>query len=88
MVVVRRVSDGEMTAIDFEDEVLRWICGYAPQGGRKTMFYDELKGEWDMHSAGDLVMCLGDFDGHVGRHIDGFDGIHGGHGVGEKNFEG
>ena len=23
-----------------------------------------------MHSAGDLVMCLGDFNGHVGRHID------------------
>ena len=26
-----------------------------------------------MHSVGDLVMCLGDFNGHVGRHIDGFD---------------
>ena len=22
-------------------------------------------------SAGDLVMCLGDFNGHVGKHIDG-----------------
>ena len=26
-----------------------------------------------MHSADDFVMCLGDFNGHVGRHIDGFD---------------
>ena len=26
-----------------------------------------------MHSGGDLVICLGDFDGHIGRHIDGFD---------------
>ena len=26
-----------------------------------------------MHSADDLVMCLNDFNGHVGRHIDGFD---------------
>ena len=26
-----------------------------------------------MHSAGDLI-CLGEFNGHVGRHIDGFDG--------------
>ena len=25
-----------------------------------------------MHSADDLVMCLGDFNGHIGRHIDGF----------------
>ena len=24
----------------------------------------------------DLVVCLGDFNGHVGRHIDGFDGVH------------
>ena len=27
-----------------------------------------------MHSAGDLVMCLGDLNGHIGRHIDGVDG--------------
>ena len=31
----------------------------------------------------DLVMCLGDIDGHVGRHIDGLDGVHGGYGVGQ-----
>ena len=37
-----------------------------------------------MHSAGDLVMCLGDFSGHVGRHIDGFHGVHGGYGVGQS----
>ena len=30
-----------------------------------------------MHSAGDLAMCLGDINGHIGRHIDGFDGVHG-----------
>ena len=38
-----------------------------------------------MHSADDLVMCLDDFNGHVSRHIDGFDG---GHGVDQRNFEG
>ena len=35
-----------------------------------------------MHSAGDLVMCLGECNGHLGGHIDGFDGILGGYGVG------
>ena len=44
------------------------------QSGRsfkeKQSFYDELKGEWDMHSSDDLVMCLDVFNGHVGRHID------------------
>ena len=41
-----------------------------------------------MHSADDLVMCLGDINGHIGRHIDGFDGLHGGYGVGQRNLEG
>ena len=62
---------------------------YAPQSGRlvkeKQSFYDELKGYLDMHSAGDLVMCLGDFNEHVGRHNDGFDGAHGRYGIGQKN---
>ena len=35
-------------------------------------FYDELKCKWDMHSADNLIMCLGDVNGHIGRHIDGF----------------
>ena len=66
----------------FEGDVLRLICGHAPQIGRHLeeiqTFYVEQKYEWYMHSAGDLVMCLGDYNGHVGRHIDGLDGVHGG----------
>ena len=30
-----------------------------------------------MHSAGDLIMCLGDINGYIGRHIAGFDLVHG-----------
>ena len=33
-----------------------------------------------MHSADDLVLCLGDVNGQMGRHIDGFDGVHRGYG--------
>ena len=80
MLEVRRVSDRVMTVVVFAEDVLRLICGYAPQSGRglneKQSFYDELKYEWDMHSADNLVMCLGDINGHVGRHIDGFDEVH------------
>ena len=54
----------------------------------KRSFYDELKCEWDMHSAVDLLMCLGIFNGLIGRHIDGFDGVHGGFGVGLRNLVG
>ena len=28
-------------------------------------------------------MCLGGSNGHIGRHIDGFDGVHGGDGTEE-----
>ena len=82
VVDVRRVGDRVMTVVaDLEDDVLRLICGYAVQSGRsleeKQSFYDELNSEWNIHSAGDLVMCLGDLNGHIGRYIDGFDGVHG-----------
>ena len=51
---------------------------------------EQLKGEWDMHSADKLLMSLGDINGHMGRCIDGFHGVHGvhgGHAVGERNIE-
>ena len=35
-----------------------------------------------------LVLCLVDFNGHVGRHIDGFDGCYGWYCVGHRNLEG
>ena len=80
-----------MTFVVFEEDVLRFICGYAPQSGRrleeKQSFYDKLKYVWDMHSADDFVICLGDINGYVGRHNDGFDGVHGGYGVGQRNLE-
>ena len=33
-------------------------------------------------------MCFGDFNGRDSRHIDGFDGVHGGYVVGQRNLEG
>ena len=89
VVEVRRVSDRVMTfVVVFEEEMLRLISRYAPQSERrfeeKQSFYDELKCEWYVHSAIDLVMCYGDFNGYVGRHIDGFVGVHGGYGEGMK----
>ena len=48
-----------MTAVAIEEDVLRLICGYAPQSGRsleeKQSFYGELKCEWDMQFACDLI---------------------------------
>ena len=41
-----------------------------------------------MHSADDLVMCLGDINGHIGWHMDEFDWLHVWYGVGQMNLEG
>ena len=70
---------------------MRLICGNAPQSrrfGEKQSFYDKLKCEWDVHYTCDLVMRLGYINGHVSRHIDGFDGVHEGFYVGQRNLEG
>ena len=40
--------------------------------------------EWDLLNPGEVVLGLRNFNGHVGRHIDGFEGVHGGYGIGKK----
>ena len=44
--------------------------------------------EWDLHSEGELVLGMGDFNGNVGKRIGGYDVVHGGNGIGEGNVEG
>ena len=41
-----------------------------------------------MQNPGEVVLGLGDFNGQVGRRIDGFEGVHGGYGIGKRNVEG
>ena len=36
-----------------------------------------------MYSVDNLVVCLGDIDGHVGRYIIGYNGVHGRYCVGQ-----
>ena len=40
-----------------------------------------------MHSADDSVMCMSEFNGHIGRHIDRFDGVQRENGIGKRNLE-
>ena len=70
---------------------MRLICGHAQQNGRsfeeKLSFYNELKGEWDIHSADDLLICYGNLNGYIGRQIDGFHEFHRGYPAGRRNLE-
>ena len=67
------------------------ICAYAPQVGRskceKDQFYNGMASEWDLQNPSKVVLGMGNFNGHVGRQIDGFEGVHGGYGIGKENVE-
>ena len=56
--------------------MLRLICGYAPQSRssleEKQCYCGEVNDEWN-----ELIVYLSDFNGHVGRHINGFNGVYG-----------
>ena len=93
VVEVQRKSDRVMAImLIFEEEVVRVVYAYAPQVGRlecvKDQFYNDMASEWDLQSPGEVALGLGDFNGHAGRWIDGFEGVHGGYGIGKRNFEG
>ena len=36
----------------------------------------------------EIIVSLGDFSGHVGKCAEGFEGVHGGNGIGKRNAEG
>ena len=91
VVEVRRRCDGDMAiGLVFKKEVVTVVCAYAPQSGKpdaeKEIFYEEMAREWSVANA--LALGLGGFNGHVGKCAEGFEGIHGGCGVGKRNAKG
>ena len=74
-------------------EVVRIISMYGPQSGRKgaekERFCDDLRSECDLHSMGELVLDMGDVNGHVGKQIEeGYEGVDRENVIGERNVEG
>ena len=47
-----------------------------------------MESEWGLQSLDELVLSLEDFNWHVGKWIDGFQGVLDGYGVGRRNVEG
>ncbi|RZC03247.1 2-keto-3-deoxy-L-rhamnonate aldolase [Glycine soja] len=66
--------------------------GYAPQVGLaehfKVKFWEDLEGVLQDIPQGEKVFLGGDLNGHVGSVARGFEGVHGGFGLGEMNGEG
>ena len=93
VVDVWRKSDRLMVVVlAFRKQVIRVISAYGPQAGRpleeKHRFFDELAGEYELQNPSEMVFGLGDFNGHIGEEIEGFEGFYGGNGKGKRNAEG
>ena len=41
----------------------------------------------EVENANEVLICLGDFNGHIGKKVDGFEGVHGGFGIDKRNLE-
>ena len=69
------------------------FCVYAPQQGLansvKDRFYEQLRSEVSKISSRDILLVVGDLNGHVGRKTPlGYKGIHGGFGYGKDRNDG
>ena len=68
------------------------ISVYAPQSGLsdsvKDAFYDDLLSVVPKLGIEELVLVAGDLNGHVGKFANGYEGVHGGFGYGNRNPEG
>ena len=70
VVEIRRRCDRVMAiGLVFGEEVVRVICAYAPQSGKpdseKERFCEEMVREWSVANTTQMVLGLGDVNGHV-----------------------
>ena len=104
MMLAERWVDKVFEVQRFTDRILllRLIIGnaiftilslYAPQSGHKEpgikeRFYDQLQSIVAKIPATEMLVMVGDWNGHVGAEAGAYDEAHGGHGYGVRNAEG
>ena len=54
------------------------------QSARKINFLMTLQVTGILQNPGEMIFSLEDFNKHIGRRIVGFEGVHGGYGIGER----
>ena len=93
VVNVRRRSDRVMVVmLALGKQVIRVISANGPKAGspleEKHRFDDKVAGEYELQNPSEMGFGLGDFNGHVGEEIEGFEDDHERNGVGQRNAEG
>ena len=93
MVDVKRLGD-MIISIKFvvDRETFNVISAYAPQVGleehHKIKFWEDLESLVQGIPLEEKIFLGGDLNGHVGKDASGYEGLHGGYGVGVANAEG
>ena len=90
MIEVRRIDERIISVVLlYGKQLIRIISVYALQSGRneeeKDLFYENLVMETELVGAKEFLIVAGDFNGHIGASPEGFEGIHGGFGMGRRN---
>ena len=90
---VDRVSHGIiLIKLAVSKTMLSVVCVYALQCGlsdtAKEQFYDSLISVVSKLSEKEMVVVAGNLNGHVGQYAEGYEGVHGGFGFGDRNAEG
>ena len=93
VIEVRRLSERLIVVrVTVGKSVLNLVSVYAPQRGRemeeKENFLALLGKTLSGIRDNERVIVGGDFNCHVGAGVEGFDGVHGGHGFGKRDVEG
>ena len=74
------------------DEIVTIVSAYAPQVGldvvTRQQFWEDLEKVVQRVPSGKKLLIGGDLNGHVGTDRDGFESIHGGFGIGDRNEAG
>ena len=80
------------TSLKFTNYSISLIQVYAPQTGRplevKERFYEELQEMVDEAKHREIIIVMGDWNGHVGRERDGYEGVVGAQSIGDRNDDG
>ncbi|GKD78308.1 craniofacial development protein 2-like protein, partial [Tanacetum coccineum] len=92
VVRVTRRSDRIMAiSVVIDGEAVNVIGAYTPQVGlsdvEKKRFWDDLDELVRECPADERLILGGDLNGHIGAAADGYEGVHGGFGFGERNEE-
>ena len=68
--------------------VFAFVCVYAPHAVLSDRFYQELQNTVAKIPALEQLLACGDWNGHLGSQSNGFEEVHGGQAVGNRNTEG